>query len=85
VRNSFLQLMELGGRHGFKVVVMGPMGKEALAVFKEIGIPYYNTYERVDASKYPVDYDVQFMHPRAGGHRVLAEHLEKELRERGWL
>lgn len=85
VRNSFLELMELGRRHGFKVVVMGPMGKEALMIFREIAIPFFDTYKRIDASKYPEDYNVHFMHPSAGGHRVIAATLEEEFTARGWL
>ena len=85
VRNSFLELMALGKQHGFKVVVMGPMGQYAPGIFKEIGIPFYNTRDRIDESKYPESYNVFFMHPAAGGHRVLAETLEKDMRARGWL
>lgn len=85
VRDSFMELMALGRKHGFKVVVMGPMGKEPPVIFKEIGIPFYNTFERIDAKKYPEDYLVFFMHPAAAGHRVLAEYLEQDLRDRGWL
>ncbi|MEI6514378.1 MAG: SGNH/GDSL hydrolase family protein [bacterium] len=85
VRDSFLELMELGRKHGFKVVVMGPMGKAPPLIFKEIGIPFYNTIDRIDAKKYPEDYLVFFMHPAAAGHRVLAEYLEEDLRARGWL
>jgi hypothetical protein len=85
VRTSFLDLMALGKEHGFKVVVMGPMGRYAPDIFKEIGIPFYNTHDRIDGSKYPEDYNVFFMHPAAGGHRVLAETLEADLRSRGWL
>lgn len=85
VRNSFLELMALGREHGFKVVVMGPMGKEAPEIFREIGIPYYNTHERIGDTKYPEEYMVFFMHPTAPGHRVLAEYLEQDLRTRGWL
>jgi hypothetical protein len=77
--------MALGRQHGFKVVVMGPIGKEGVAIFKEIGIPFFNTFDRIDRSKYPEDYLVHFMHPAAGGHRVIAETLESDLRARGWL
>lgn len=85
VRKSFLELMELGRRHGFKVVVMGPMGKEAKQIFSQIGIPFYDTHDRIDGSKYPDNYLLFFMHPAAPGHRVLAEYLEQDLLARGWL
>jgi len=85
VKSSFLELMELARTKGFKVVVMGPMNSDAQDIFKEIGIPFYNTKERIDASKYPSDYSIYFMHPKAGGHRVLASTLEQDLRDRGWL
>lgn len=85
VKAVFIDLMELGRKHGFKVVVMGPMQREAKEIFTAIGIPFFDTRDRVDASKYPKDYAVHFIHPSAGGHRVLAETLEQDLRSRGWL
>ena len=53
VRNSFLELMALGREHGFKVVIMGAMGKEAPVIFKEIGIPFYNTHDRIGDRRRP--------------------------------
>lgn len=85
VKKSFLELMDLARMKGFKVVVMGPMNPDAQNIFKEIGISFYNTRERIDASKYPSEFNVHFMHPRAGGHRVIATTLEQDLRDRGWL
>lgn len=85
VRSSFLKLMALGKQHGFKVVVMGPMGKEPPEIFKGIGIPFYNTHDRIPDGTYPDSYLIYHMHPSAEGHRVLAEVLEKDLRTRGWL
>jgi hypothetical protein len=43
------------------------------------------TYEKIRKEDYPKEYSVHFMHPPKEGHAVLAEHLEKGLRELGWL
>jgi lysophospholipase L1-like esterase len=61
------------------------MQKEAVTICRELDLPYYNTKDKVDASRYPKDFCVHFMHPSAGGHRVLGEHLARELADRGWL
>ena len=52
---------------------------------RETGVDYYNTCEKIPVGKYPDNYAIHFMHPAPAGHRVLAEHLERELAERGWL
>lgn len=85
VRNEFGELKALGKKHGFQVLVVGPMRKEVLAILSDLEIVHYNTHNRIAVSEYPADYYVHAMHPRAGGHRVLAERLEREMKERGWL
>ncbi len=85
VKKYFTELMELSRKHHFQVLVFGPMQSEAVEICKEVGAPYYNTFERISNTQYPEDYRVHFMHPAPAGHKVLAEHLEKELRSRGWL
>lgn len=85
VRTEFGELKALGKKHGFQVLVIGPMQKEVLTILSDLEIVHYNTHNRIAASEYPVDYYVHAMHPRAGGHRVLAERLEREMKERGWL
>lgn len=85
VKGCFAELQALGRQHGFRVLVFGPMQKEAVAICRALDLPYYNTWDKVDASRYPKDYCVHFMHPTAGGHRVLGEHLAQELADRGWL
>lgn len=85
VKKALLEVRELGNAHGFHVLVFGSMRKEAVGICRELGLDYFNTRERVDASKYPSDYAVHFMHPAGGGHRVLAEHLQAELQRLGWL
>lgn len=85
VKQCFAELMELSRKHRFKVLIFGPMQREAVELCKEVGIPYYNTHERIAVTRYPPEYKVHFMHPSPAGHKVLAEHIEKELRSRGWL
>lgn len=85
VTRAFADLKALGQEHGFHVLVMGPMQKEARQICERLSIRTYNTWDRIPEDAYPGEYKVHFMHPRAGGHRVLAECLEKELVELGWL
>jgi hypothetical protein len=85
VKRCFYELMALSRTHGFKVLVFGPMQREAVDICKEVGVPYYNTHERIPENRYPQEYLVHFMHPSPAGHKVLAEHMEQELRSRGWL
>jgi lysophospholipase L1-like esterase len=85
VKRALQELQELGRQAGFKVLVFGPMQREARQICAEIGMPYYNTHEKIPRGAYPASYDIHFMHPRAPGHRVLAEHLEQEFVARGWL
>ncbi len=85
VRRALRDLKALGARHGFHVLVFGPMRATVVALCKKVDIPYYSTIERISAGQYPESYEVHFMHPRPEGHRVLAEHLEQELDTLGWL
>lgn len=85
VRQAMAELRDLSRRQNFRLLVFGNMNAIAVRICKDLGIDFFNTRERVDASRYPSDYAVHFMHPAAGGHRVLAEHLQAELQQRGWL
>ena len=85
VRHALQAIVKLSQQHGFHLLVFGPMGKEILQLCRETGVLYYNTYERIPDGQYPEEYAVHFMHPHPEGHRVLAEHLERELAGRGWL
>ena len=85
VTQAFADLKAMGAKHGFRVLAMGPMQKEAQQICDRVGVPCYNTWDRIPEKAYPEEYMVHFMHPRAGGHRVLAECLEKEFTALGWL
>lgn len=85
VRQALADLRNLGQQHGFSVLVFGPMKETEIALCKEVGLPYYNTYERIADDNIPEEWAVHFMHPRPEGHRLLAEHLEKELELSNWL
>ena len=78
-------LKALSEQHGFKVIVMGSMRREALEICDRVGLPYYDLNQRIARDAYPEEWAVHFMHPRPEGHRVLAERLEAELIKRGWL
>jgi lysophospholipase L1-like esterase len=85
VKAALRELAQLRQRHGFQVLVFGPMDRRIAAICQELGLTYYNTLEKVDASRYPADWALHLMHPRPEGHAVLAEHLERELDRLGWL
>ncbi len=85
VTKALTQIRDLGREKSFHLLIFGPMQPTAVEVCRSLGLDYFNTYEKVDASKYPPDYNVHFMHPGPGGHRILAEHLQAELERRGWL
>lgn len=85
VQRAFTELKGLAATNHFQVLVFGSMQREAAAICRAVGLPYYNLKEKIPDDKYPEDYCVFFMHPRAPGHRVLAKVLEQELRNCGWL
>jgi len=85
VRLALQRLKDISAREGFRYLVYGPMGKDVLNICRELDVPYYNTREKIPSGKYPSEYAIYFMHPAPGGHRVIAEYLEAELRSRGWL
>jgi len=85
VRRSFARLGELARKEGFHAIVMGPMNPATVAIVAEAGLPSYNTYEKLPAGTWPVEWYVHFMHPRKGGHHLLAESLAAEFDRLGWL
>lgn len=85
VRRALELMRDLCRTHGCHLLVFGPLGREVLQLCRETGVDYYNTFEKIAADKYPAEYAVHYMHPRPEGHRVLAEHLARELADRGWL
>jgi len=85
VRRALQDMRELSRTHDFHLLIFGPLGPEILRLCREVGVDYYNTFEKIPGGIYPDDFAIHFMHPRPGGHRVLAEYLERELAERGWL
>lgn len=81
VRQALLRLKELSAQHSFRVLVSGPLDQQIIQALREVGLPYFNTFEKINASDYPQEYEVHFMHPRPGGHRVIAEALMKFITE----
>ena len=85
VAAALRELSALSREHGFKVLVFGPMDDQVIGLCRQMKIDCFNTLAKVDASAYPAEWAVHFMHPRPEGHRVLAEHLARELERLGWL
>lgn len=85
VKKSFARLKRMGEEKGFRIVVVGTIKKAAQNILEGMEIPYYNLRKEIPAGRYPKEYAVHFMHPRAEGHRVIAEHLEEFLDRSGWL
>ncbi len=85
VRDAFRELAAMGEAHGFRTLVFGAMRREAEQICEEVGLPYFNIRRRIPADRYPPEWAVHFMHPRAEGHAALAGYLESELVRLGWL
>ncbi len=85
VRRALQDLKTLSQTHGFKVLLVGPLGAPIRQLCQELGLDTYNTAEKIPGGKYPDEYAIHFMHPAPAGHRVIAEHLARELADRGWL
>jgi len=85
VRAAFADLKRVADENGIKVLVFGAMRREAVEIVDSLGIPYFNTKERIPRGRYPADWHVNFMHPAPQGHRALAGELERELDRLGWL
>jgi hypothetical protein len=85
VERSFERLRDMARENGFRVLVFGAMRAEAREICARVGIPYYNIREHIPADRYPREWAVHFMHPRAEGHATLARYLEAELDRLGWL
>lgn len=85
VEKAFRDLKEMSEVHGFRVLVFGVMRREAREICARVGIPFYNIREKIPGDRYPPEWAVHFMHPRAEGHAVLARYLEDELIRLGWL
>ncbi|HMP74994.1 MAG TPA: GDSL-type esterase/lipase family protein [Kiritimatiellia bacterium] len=85
VEQAFRELQELGEKHGFRTLVFGSMRREAREICERVGLPYYDLRSRIPADRYPKEWSIHFMHPRAEGHAALAGHLEAELNRLGWL
>lgn len=85
VREALERLKALGNERGFHVLVMGPIKSHVAGIIKDLDLPTFNTYDKINAADYPKEYAIHFMHPRPGGHAVIAEKLAEDLAQRGWL
>lgn len=84
-RQALFRLKQLAQSNGFHVLVSGPLNEHILPLVREVDLPYLNTFEKVRAQDYPEEYEVHYMHPRPGGHAVIAETILRELVDRGYL
>lgn len=84
VMKAFIRLKELSEKEGFKVMAVGLLKKKERAMLKEAGIDFYTLLE-IPKGTYPEEYALYFMHPRPGGHAVIAEKIETFLDDKGWL
>lgn len=84
-KKALKELAELSRERGFRVLVFGALPSGMRCVCEELGISCCSTLVDIPKGRYPHEYGVHFMHPRAPGHRVLAEYLEQVLDSRGWL
>ena len=85
VRQALTALKARGEREGYRVYAIGNMRPEAVQIFRELDIPFFNVRERIGKDEYPENFYLHSIHPRPGGHAVLAQRLEAELEALGWL
>ena len=85
VKRVLARLDNSAKKHGFQVLMVGPMRSGIAGICAGHGIRYLNTREEIQGDRYPREYGVHRMHPGRGGHRVIAEHLEERLDSLGWL
>jgi hypothetical protein len=85
VRSAMRDLKTMSEEHSFKILVFGAMKDPIVTICRELDIPYCNTYEKIPDTTYPKTYLIHFMHPTPDGHSILAQCLEKDLADRGWL
>lgn len=85
VERAMGELKALGEQEGFRVMAFGAMHPKAVDIFRRLEIPHFNIREQIPSNRYPKEWAVHFMHPRAEGHRTLAGYLERELDRLGWL
>ena len=67
------------------MLIFGAMRPDAAELFRSLDIPFFNTRERIPEGRYPKEWAVYFIHPRAPGHAALAGELERELERLGWI
>ena len=85
VRDQIGALQQLGEREKFKVLFVGPLRTNILAILKDQHIPYINTFEAFKPGSVPPEWCLHEIHPRKEGHRAIGEYLAKDLEQRGWL
>lgn len=85
VTRTLDELSQLSRLHGFQLLVFGAMNQTIVDICQTLAIPYFNTRTRIPEDRYPADYAIHFMHPRAEGHNLLAGYLKQELHDRDWL
>jgi len=85
LEKAFKEFASLRDEHDFHLIFFGPIGKEVRLLLDKAGIHYFNTYEKVPARSYPKEWLVNYMHPSAEGHEVLARSLARHLVELGWI
>ena len=85
VRRTLSDLQDLSNQHEFRLLVFGPLKKDILLILDELGIDSVNLFDEIPKGSVPKEWYVHSWHPRAPGHRRLAEVLEHALERRGWV
>ncbi|HMP73000.1 MAG TPA: GDSL-type esterase/lipase family protein [Kiritimatiellia bacterium] len=85
VRNALKDLWRMSKEDGFTLLMWGGMDSTVSAICEELGIPFFNVLERIPEEPEYKEWGVYWMHPRAEGHRVLAEAKYAWLNELGVL
>lgn len=83
VFRSLKSLRQMSEEYGFRVLVFGPLGQNVAKMCEASGLDYFDTYS-IPRDELPSE-PIHGFHPRAIGHRYLAERLDRIMTERGWL
>lgn len=78
-------LQSLCKQEGIHLLFFGALNDRIEPILYERSIEYVNTRAEVDPTPYPEEWYIHDIHPREDGHRVLGEHLLKQLKRRNWL
>ncbi len=84
VKETFHKFERLARKHGFKIVLFGPLNDHVIAMAREAGLYVINSYDLAERNP-PKEIELFFMHPRPEGHEWLGKYLAERIQAENWL